>query len=391
MQLSGNSVTKSLVLCTSVFAANAYAVELGTFGGTEVSIKGYLKMDAIVSNYDDGTLAPTNLGRDFYVPSLTPVGGETESSKIDMHSRQTRFGIGTKSNIDGNTLSTFIEMDFMTTSNGNERVTNSYSPRLRQAYLQYNNWLFGQTWSTFMDVGALPETLDFIGSTDATVFIRQSQIRYTRGSFQFALENPESTFIPMGGGGSTPSVTDDNSTPDIVVRYNAKMGDLSLVAAGLIRQLQYEDDITNIDDTESAYGVSLSAVYKLGQDDIKVLINSGTGMGRYVGLNISSGAVLDANSELEAIGTTAFYISGRHFWNDKWRSTLTYSTISIDNDTDLTGFAASKSSSSARLNLIYSPVANLSLGGELTWAERKLESDTKGSMSRFQFSAKLAF
>ncbi|KTF07689.1 porin [marine sediment metagenome] len=66
----------------------------------------------------------------------------------------------------------------------------------------------GQTWTTFMDVGSLPESLDFIGTTDGITFARQVMVRYTNGGLQLALENPESTITPFGGGSR---ITSDDS------------------------------------------------------------------------------------------------------------------------------------------------------------------------------------
>lgn len=386
-------ISKSTKLAAGIAAAvltqQASAIDLGTFGETDVSFKGYVKFDAIMSSYDSGSLASGNIGRDFYIPSLTPVGGDEQTTTVDMHARQTRFGFGTNTDVDGTALKTYIELGFLATPSGNERITNSYEPRMRHAFLTYGNWTFGQTWSTFMNVGALPETLDFIGNTDATIFIRQSQVRYTNGGFQFALENPESTITPYGGGSRI--VSDDNSLPDVVARYNYNSGDLSLVAAALVHQLEYNDG-DSIDDSTTGYGLSLSGSYKVfGKDDLKFVLNTGSGMGRYIGLNIANGAVLDEDGNLETIDSTAFNVSYRHHWNDMWRSTLSYQTIDIDNDVELTGTSVSSSSESTRLNLIYSPTKKLSLGGELALADREIESGDEGSMTRLQFSAKLSF
>ena len=71
-----------------------------------------------------------------------------------------------------------------------------------------------------MDVGALPETVDFIGVTDATIFDRQPLVKYTNDAWEFALENPETTVTPNGGGGRI--VADDNNVPDFVARYMSK-------------------------------------------------------------------------------------------------------------------------------------------------------------------------
>ncbi len=384
-----NTVRLGAVVLGGLFTQSSYAVDLGEFGGTSVTLKGYIKFDAMASSYDSGSFSPNYIGRDFYVPSATPVGGEDENTVLDMHARQSRFGIATKSEIDGKTLSTYVEIDFMVTPNGDERISNSYTPRMRHAFLSYGNWTYGQTWSTFMNVGALPESLDFIGNTDATVFVRQAQVRYTNGGFQFALENPETLITPNGGG--TRIVTDDNTLPDLVLRYNYSSENVAVTLAGLARQLEYSDAGADIDESTSAYGVSLSGAIKFGKDDLKFVLNTGSGMGRYVGLNIANDAVLDADGELEVIDSTGASLSYRHFWDEKWRSTIVYSMISIDNDADLTGSSVSKGSDSARVNLIYSPTPRLSLGGEISQATRELESGDDGSMTRLQFSAKLSF
>ena len=60
-------------------------------------------------------------------------------------------------------------------------------------------------------------------------------------------------------------------------------------------------------------------------------------------------------------------------------------------DTALTGTGVTSDTSSVRLNLFYSPVKNLSFGGEITHAIRELESGVDGTMDRLQFTAKLGF
>ena len=379
----GGVIGSSLLVATA-----AHSINIGTFNNTSVSIGGYVKMDAMASSYSDGTLGAGNLGRDFYIPSLTPVGGTEENSTFDMHARQSRFNIGTESKVDNHTLKILFEFDFLATPNGNERITNSYTPRMRHAFISYDNWLFGQTWSTFQNTGALPETADFIGNTDFGIFIRQTQIRYTLGNFQFALENPESTVTPNGGG--TRIVTDDNELPDLVARYNLKNGDLNLVTAILARQLAYNDGAA-IDSTTASYGLSISGKLMLGADDIRFGVNTGSGLGRYIGLNVANGAVIDGSGELEAIDSTAYYLAYRHIWNNKWRSNLTYSAITIDNDIALTGTAVTESTSSVRANLFYTVSNNFIVGGEFAHATREIETGLDGDMDRLQFTAKLSF
>ncbi|WP_028876824.1 DcaP family trimeric outer membrane transporter [Teredinibacter turnerae] len=380
------------VAATTIFSGASHAVTVGKINETTVTLGGFIKLDAISTDYSDGTAAAGSIGRDFYVPSTTPVGGESENRVFDMHARQTRFNLGTLTELDGHKLKTFIELDFMATPNGDERVSNSYTPRLRHAFLQYDNWLMGQTWSTFQNVGSLPETVDFIGNTDFGIFVRQAQIRYTAGGFQFAVENPETTITPFGGGGRI--VADDNMLPDFVARYNLKAGGLDMAFAGLARELSYNTEGSggNIDSSTTSFGLSITGKYTFpNKSDLRFGVNTGSGMGRYIGLNVANGAVLDADGELEAIDSTAAYIAYRHMWNAKWRSNFTYSAIEIDNDTDLTGMGVTSSTSSVRVNLFYSPVPALLFGGEVAVANRELESEVDGSMTRLQFTAKLGF
>jgi len=387
--LSKELATASL-LASLLASASAHSVTIGTFDNTTVDIGGYVKLDAMLSNFSEGPVG-TGIGRDFYVPSLTPVSGaaaDSENTYFDMHARQTRINFATNSEIDDHKLKTYIELDFMVTPNGDERISNSYSPRLRHAFIKFDNWLFGQTWSTFQNTASLPESVDFIGNTDAGIFIRQPQIRYTSGGFQFSIENPETTVTDGGR-----VVSDDNEWPDLVGRYNLKSENLSLAAAALLRQLTYNSTGTggSVDDSESAYGVSITGKLMLGKDDIRFGINSGSGMGRYIGLNVSNGANINANNELEAIDSTGVFASYRHMWNSKWRSNLMYSRIDIDNNTALSGNGSTKATYSARINLFYSATDKITFGGELAHANREVESGADGNMDRLQFTAKMAF
>ena len=52
-----------------------------------------------------------SIGRDFYVPSTTPVNGNSDDGVFDMHAKQTRFFFTTKGNYDGHSLGGRIERD----------------------------------------------------------------------------------------------------------------------------------------------------------------------------------------------------------------------------------------------------------------------------------------
>ena len=354
---------------------------------------GYVKADVIYSDYSAGPVASGSAGRDFYIPGTVPVGPDSAEgeSYLDFHAKESRINFRTDHILDnGAKLGAFIEMDFLLSGHGDERISNSYNPRLRHAFMTYNRWLFGQTWMTFFNVGALPENLDFVGPAESTIFGRQVMIRYTNGPWQFAVENPETTVTLYGGGGRI--VADDNKLPDGVVRYNLKGDWGSFTAAGILRQLAYENKISGIDDKTTGYGVSLSGKFTFGEkDDFRWMASAGKGLGRYIGLNTTNGAVLDADGDLHAIDAFGIFGSYRHFWNNQWRSNLTLGYLSVDNDIDLTGMEATKDASSVHINLIYSPQPKLDFGIEFMYADRELENGNDGDLKRLQFSAKYAY
>ncbi|ORE87330.1 hypothetical protein ATO7_09822 [Oceanococcus atlanticus] len=357
--------------------SSAASIELGD---TTLTLGGYLKLDAMVSDYEarpSASLEP--LGRDYYVgPRGIPLDdGSGGVTLTDFHVKQSRLWIKSATKLsNGETLGTHLELDFQNSGQGNETISHSYSPRLRQAFLTYGNWLFGQAWSTFQNVGALPETLDFIGPTESTVFIRQPMIRYTTGRFQLAVENPETRLA-----GEPVATTDDNRIPDFVARFNVSE---SLVVAALARSLESQDGPAGgVEDSTIAGGLSVSGKVKLGRDDIKYMVTAGTGLGRYLGVLANLDANVDGNGEIDPIDSVAAFVAYRHFWNDKARSSLVLGTFDGDGDIE--------TASSVHLNYLYSPVKALTYGVEFIHALRENADGSEGSMNRLQFSAKLGF
>ncbi|GAA74756.1 hypothetical protein P20480_1220 [Pseudoalteromonas sp. BSi20480] len=382
------TLAASAVLCA--LSSTTYAATAAKIGDTEFTYGGYIKLDTMWSDYSAGAPAGTSVGRDFYVPSTLTVGNDNSSDAVfDMHARESRFNFGTATLLDnGKTVKTKIELDFLLSApGGNERVSNSYSPRIRHAFISYDGWLFGQTWSNFQNVGALPEALDFVGPAEGTVFVRQSQIKYTTGAWSFSLENPESTITTTGG---ARVATDDASLPDFTARYTHKADWGNLVVTALARQLTYK--VGGIDADETSFGVSASGMFKVGDDNIKFMLTQGKGLGRYVGLNVAHGAVLNGD-ELDAIDSTSGFVAYQHKWSSQWRSTFLYSFFSADNNTDLLSISGdpTESTQSYSANILYSPVKRLTFGAELKHAERETQSGIDGDLDRLQFSVKYAF
>lgn len=369
--------------------------------GTRFSFGGFVKLDAMITNTSDGEIADGSVGRLFYVPSTIPVGapGANEGTDTDMGAQFSRFWFAADTDLEsGDKLKGYLEMDMFGGGNinGNEVSTNTYGVSLRQAYVNWtrpdgSSVLAGQTWSNFQDVAALPDAVDFVGPTEGTIFVRQAQVRYTKGAWSFSLENPETTITPYHNVGARIS-SDDNNVPDLTARWQKK-GDWGYVSvAGMVRQFAYQNPAAGIDDTTTGGALSVSGRFNLGKnDDLRYMATYGKGIGRYLGLGIASDTVLDAGGNLETIDGYGGFAAWRHAFSPKLRGNLFYSMAAFDNDAALTGGSVTKGAESFHANLIYSPVPKLDIGAELIWGRRTLENDLDGDLNRLHTHVKYSF
>ncbi len=292
-KLSSVFIATGLALASG--SANAaYTIKTGedqslTFGG-------YLAADF---KQIEGDLAPTL--DDFWIGTASVE--DTSLSKFSISSSR----LNTKY-VHGDTTA-FVEVDFYT-GEGNEILTNSRGPRIRHAFIKHGKWTVGQTWSTFNDTGALAEAVDFGGPLVASGFVRQTQIRYTSGNWQFSVENPES----YAG-----DPTQDN-VPDVVGKYTAK-GDWGHMTFAAV----YKNLNTAMGNSETGIGYGVTGKIKVGdKDDFRFQVHGGN-VGRYVG----AAAATDLVGE-EVEDSTSFMVAYRHIWNDTYRSNVFYGNHQTD-------------------------------------------------------------
>ena len=357
--------------------------------GTRFSYGGFIKLDAMVTDTSDGEIADGSAGRLFYLPSATPVGGAAESDPdLDVHAQFSRFWFAADTDIDGHKVKGYIEADVFGNANGNEQSTNTYGLTIRHAYVSWDRWLAGQTWSNFQDAAALPDAVDFVGPTEGTIFVRQAQLRYTSGPWSVSLENPETTVSPYLAGARISS--DDNTLPDVTARYLHKAAWGHFTVAGLLRQLKYQTPL--LDESETSFAVSVSGKWNLGaNDDIRYMYSYGAGIGRYLGFGLGSDALQEADGSLEALDGQGGYVAWRHAFNPKLRGNLFVSAASYDNNPLISGLAVTKSARSIHANLIYTVLPKLELGAEFIHGNREIESGLDGDLRRLHMHVKYTF
>ena len=385
-----------LILLEQKATIPAPEVKSVSSGGTNFKISGFIDLDAHVTKLSEGLPPPANrLDRDFFIPSLIPTSdGSAESSTFtDITARSSRFRLHGDREFNGEKLTGLIELDFLTTNDGNQRVTSSFSPRLRRAFVDYKGFRVGQEWSTFQNLSAIPESASFYVLPEGQIFQRQAQIRYTNGPFQIALENGNATVSDVTWDRIE---ADANTIPDVIARYNLK-GDFGNISfAGMYRQLSLDtgatDDRGAIDETTSGFAASVSGRVNVGEGNIRFGVSGGDGLGRYIGLNALRGAVIDPTTgDLEAISSIGGHVALQYPVSEKSRINVGYSGLFADNDDFTNTVAAIESLQSGYAAWMWDIAPKMTVGVEGLYGVNELENGNDGNLSRFTFSTRYNF
>ena len=355
---------------------------------TTFKFGGYIKANSLHTWYQNGDVGETSPLRDYHLPSQIPVGPADQYFDLDYHVKESRFNFDVKTTLLEKEIHGFIEMDFLMSKGGDEKVSNSFNPRLRHAYFEWDRLLVGQTWSTFMVV-VVPDEIDLTGALEGLVFIRQPQVRLKFGSWWFSLENPETTITQFKGSAS--EVTDSDFLPDLVVRKNFSGEWVNWSVAAIGRTLNSND---SIDVSSFGFGVTTGGKIRLGSrgNDLRFMATYGHGLGRYINSGFSSSAVFDAGTNLNPVNTVNGYIAFNHYWKpEKISSSFSLSAYQTFHDEALVSPDINQMSYSLSGNLKWDPVPELRFGIEYIYGVKQLLGGTSGSMHRVQLAAKYFF
>ena len=352
------------------------------------SFGGYAKLDWLITRYFDGEPDASNAIRDIYLPGSIPIGGELTGADTEIHARESRVNFEVKSRIFNSPARMFLEMDFLLSKAGDERVSNSYNPRLRHFFFESKYFLFGQTWTTFMTPEALPDGIIFVNGADGIVFIRQAQVRIKYKGWSFGFENPETTLLPYQ---EQQFATSTGGFPDLIAKYTLSKQWGTIAFAGIYRTLRYAND-TGDRYYASGYGLNASGRINVGmRDDFRFMVSTGEGLGRYIAFQFLTGTTLDQNDELHTIGGVNAMGAYSHHWSPKWRSSIMYSFVWAEDQSEFTGGNANQYAWSTSANLLFAPHPQLLAGFQALYGYRRAENDINGSMMRLQLSLRYNF
>ncbi|WP_242526136.1 DcaP family trimeric outer membrane transporter [Novosphingobium sp. KA1] len=370
-------------------------------GNSAINIGGYIKLVATSSHFSDGKVATNTFGRDFYLPQAIPTGSGQSTDATDFNAKQSRLWVDVNTRLGDHALKAYVEADFQTSPGiqASKRTTNGYNFTLRRAYMQFDRWLIGQEWTTFQYVPALPESTDFVGVTEGTVFARQPLIRYSlpigkQATLHLAMEQPETGTVDTG----SPTIIEngDERIPDFVARLAWKGGIGELSLAGLARQVR----VQNGGKDASTTGLGVSAAGKLWLNgsktsDLRAMVTYGHNISRYLGLNFAPDAVYSpATNSLESVDAIAAFAALHIALGTNWRANVmgSWQRVYYSRDLAVADIATfNRQAWSGAANLFYSPYRNIDLGIEYRHGERDLVDGDNGNLDRLEFAAKYSF
>jgi hypothetical protein len=346
---------------------------------TQYLIGGYVQVDGIATRKkQDGD------EQDTFIVSTTPFGPADADYRLSV--RQSTFNWLTRTPTSIGDVWTRLDANLFP-------LDGRTAPTLNQLYVRLGDWLIvGKTYSTFMDDGALPTTLDYNGPSGVT-FVRQL---LARASIPFgsgwALEaSVEESQADLEGGGELFSARTEARRPDLAarVRWEGDFGHVQL--AGLSRSIDVivESPFGTRERHVNGIGVSMSGSLNLfGARSLLWQAVTGKGVGRYFNDPLSStGVALASDRRLELVRSSGLTLYYQHKWTPDWMTVAGASTLWIDTD----GFRQPDELRRvvyASANLIHRLTPTLFVGGEVLWGQATRVDGASATNARVQLSVR---
>ena len=310
-----------------------------------------------------------------------PVGG-----RVDVMAIPSRFNLDLRTPTGVGYMRAFIEADFAGSGN---------TLRLRHAFGQWRNLLFGQTWSTFADPEAEPDGIDFEG-LNAIVRFRQPQVRWTWSATRhvrvaLALENPN---VEIAG------LTSADERPDVVARVRWQSeNEQHLQASVLFRQLQgFPSNASANIVSANGWGVTTSGRWpsplKSEKDRMLFQVNYGAGIGHYITDLTAAGdqdGVYDAGTNtVQVLRALSGFGGYEHWWTDRFHSTLSAGGVLVRNVSIQPGDAYHQTRRYSA-NVMWSPIPKLDLVTEFLTGIRINKNGHRDGASQIQVGSTFRF
>jgi len=359
--------------------------QMVTKGGAEFELYGNVRADASYQAKGPSTMYN-------YISAVPLEGSVNEgnnSDKFQSTLNATRFGFNFKTpKIGEHSVGGKVEMDFF---GGAGRD----SFRIRHAYLTYDQWLIGQTWSNFNAIEYFPETVDASLSVGGSL-TRVPQVKFSypvdkNMNLAFSLEDSKAeTVTTTGTQGFTTDARAKLKLPSAVGRLNYKFDNGSALSGRLFLTQKSTNHEGN--DDFLAWGAALGGKYQVAENTLlRFDYNHIKGDTKNV-LWSNYAYVFDVNGEMKPNEFDVVTLGLTQKITPKIRSTLGFGYMRANTDNHFADLVRNDLTQNKELkegwiNMFYNPVKPINLGVEYMYGERKTFDDQKGIDNRVNFTA----
>lgn len=259
--------------------------------------------------------------------------------------------------------------------------------RIRHAYGQVGNLLFGQTWSLFSNVASMPATVDGNGPT-GSVILRNPQIRYRMRFFKSlelaaALEYSIPDLNTQGYDSLSLEVI--QMIPDFTTRikYSGSFGDVQIsTVLNTISLKNQNNEISNL----FGFGGSVSGVFKLeNSQNIKYQATAGKSISHYITTLDGTGMAAAYNEEAqqyESLWSMSGFVSYGWDYSERITTSVSVGAAQIFNKPYQQDRSYSHSAS-VSFDAFYEIIDGARIGFEYAYGQRWDKNGEKGNASRF--------
>jgi hypothetical protein len=313
--------------------------------------------------------------------------------------RQSRFGVKASIPTTRKPVTAVFEFDLFGVGVDAGQTT----IRPRHMYGTWGKWGAGQTNSVFMDIDVFPNTLEYWGP-NGMLFFRNVQVWYQ------PINKPSGTRATIEDRIELDNLRARFPAPDVSAEYRYGHKRWGYVeAAGIVRWIYWDDilftDAFDLDGHDTGWGATISSNVNMNtskRDVLRLQFTYGEGIQNYFNdapvdigpeFNIDDDGFIDPIRPIVGVALPIFGMTAYldHRWNSKLTTAIGYSRVDIDNS-DLQLPIAYQDGQYASVNLLWTPVPKILIGGELLYGDRRNFLDTFDANDvRFQFSMKYSF
>jgi opacity protein-like surface antigen len=342
--------------------------------GHDLKFYGQLRLDGAI-DFDASN------GGTFGKLNSVPLDG-TNGNRSEFNLTASRLGVDLKKHIDNKNLNAKLEVDFWDGSSGDGKL------RIRHAYIDYDNWLLGQTVSLTGNLETATESVDYTALL-GTSWVRLPQVRY---NFELDKHHNLKTALEYVSSRSS-------ELPALTTKYTYKKGDITGLLQGFLNEKRAY--LADKDVDKLAWGIGAGLKYQLTpstsiqgnyfyiKGDQKFLPYTAQGSNSNNAVAGGDFSVNQSEDDLDLNELNSYVVGISHKFNSYLRMNFAASLFQYSDDTNYAknNPLMNKTLTDYAINAYVTPVPSLDLGLEYHYGNREVFNGMEADVSRINVAA----